>query len=148
MILSTVLKSFVVRRWYTTNQWCHFADVWGRRYKSMDLIIITHKVHWYFIMWTRVISSYNTRKWMLELLFSLLSASVLTISTPISRKREKKMVIRLLKFPLYSRIKYTSWRSRFANFLAAFVLDACLISSRRRVHVACFLSFDTWYTRL
>lgn len=54
---------------------------------------------------------------MSRFLFSLLSALVLTSSTPLSVQTEKKMVIRLLRFTLYFRIKYTFWRSRFANFL-------------------------------
>lgn len=75
-------------------------------------------------MWTRVVSSYNTRKWMSRFLFSLLSVLVFTPSTPLSVQTEKKMVIRLLRFTLYFRIKYTSWRSRFANFFG------CLRSCR------------------
>lgn len=75
---------------------------------------------------------------MSRFLFSLLSALVLTPSTPLLVQTEKKMVIRLLRFTLYFKIKYTSWRSRFANFLAAFVLDVCLISPHHGVHVACF----------
>lgn len=98
-------------------------------------------------MWTRVVSSYNTRKWMSRFLFSLLSVLVLTPSTPLSVQTEKKMVIRLLRFTLYFRIKYTSWRSRFANFFGC--LRSCRMphfapSWRSRGLFFLPLTRDTW----
>lgn len=84
---------------------------------------------------------------MSRFLFSLLSVLVLTPSTPLSVQTEKKMVIRLLRFTLYFRIKYTSWRSRFANFFGC--LRSCRMphfapSWRSRGLFFLPLTRDTW----
>lgn len=84
---------------------------------------------------------------MSRFLFSLLSVLVLTPSTPLSVQTEKKMVIRLLRFTLYFRIKYTSWRSRFANFFGC--LRSCRMphfapSWRSRDLFFLPLTRDTW----
>lgn len=84
---------------------------------------------------------------MSRFLFSLLSVLVFTPSTPLSVQTEKKMVIRLLRFTLYFRIKYTSWRSRFANFFGC--LRSCRMphfapSWRSRGLFFLPLTRDTW----
>lgn len=84
---------------------------------------------------------------MSRFLFSLLSVLVLTPSTPLSVQTEKKMVIRLLRFTLYFRNKYTSWRSRFANFFGC--LRSCRMphfapSLRSRGLFFLPLTRDTW----
>lgn len=84
---------------------------------------------------------------MSRFLFSLLSALVLTSSTPLSVQTEKKMVIRLLRFTLYFRIKYTFWRSRFANFfgcLRSWRMPHFAPSWRSRGLFFLPLTRDTW----